>query len=107
MATVKVTVGGREFRRDVGSRLVIGRDMDCDVQVDDPKISRLHCLIERKGEDYVAVDLDSHNGTKISGWPLTRHRACHWPPVRPSSRAGPTPFAARLRWGRGEGCGTG
>jgi len=77
MATVQIKVGGREFRRDVGSRLVIGRDMDCDVQVDDPKISRLHCLIERKGDDYVAVDLDSHNGTKISGWPLTRQTLKH------------------------------
>jgi pSer/pThr/pTyr-binding forkhead associated (FHA) protein len=69
--------GGREFRREVGSRLVIGRDMECDVRVDDPKISRLHCLIERKGGEYVAVDLDSHNGTMISGWPLTRQTLKH------------------------------
>jgi pSer/pThr/pTyr-binding forkhead associated (FHA) protein len=77
MALVRVMVGGREFRREVGSRLVIGRDVECDVQVNDPKISRLHCLIERQGDEYVAVDLDSHNGTMISGWPLTRQTLKH------------------------------
>src|SRR5579859_8115156 len=77
MAVVRVMLGGREFRREVGSRLVIGRDVECDVQVNDPKISRLHCLIERKGDEFVAVDLDSHNGTMISGWPLTRQTLKH------------------------------
>ena len=77
MAVVRIMTGGREFRREIGSRLIVGRDAECDVRVDDPKISRLHCLIERKGDEYVAVDLDSHNGTMISGWPLTRQTLKH------------------------------
>lgn len=77
MAELKIMNGGWETRRELGDRLVIGRDVECDVRVDDPKISRVHCLIQREGRDWVAVDLDSHNGTLVSGWPLTRQTLKH------------------------------
>ena len=77
MAVMRVINRRVESCHELGERLVVGRDVECDVCVDDPRISRLHCLIERNGRDWVAVDLDSRNGTLISGWPLTRQTLKH------------------------------
>lgn len=47
------------------SRLTIGRDCSADIQLCDPEISRQHCLLERRGEDYRLKDL-SRNGTWVN-----------------------------------------
>lgn len=45
-------------------RVVIGRS-GCDVEVNDPEVSRNHCSIEVKGEVVRLRDLDSTNGIYI------------------------------------------
>jgi predicted component of type VI protein secretion system len=47
--------------------LVVGRHVECDVQILSPKISRLHCCIARSGECLVVRDLNSTNGIRVNG----------------------------------------
>ena len=77
MAFLRILLNGREDRRELGESTIIGRDAECDLRVDDPKVSRVHCVIQQSGQNWVAADLDSHNGTLISGWPLTRQPLKH------------------------------
>lgn len=60
-------------RRELTGPLVIGRSPECDLPVRDIMLSRRHCLIERIGEAWVVADLDSKNGTRVNGDPITRH----------------------------------
>jgi pSer/pThr/pTyr-binding forkhead associated (FHA) protein len=46
---------------------VIGRSKDCDIQVNDPNVSRRHAEVRRAGDSYVLVDLDSTNGVEVNG----------------------------------------
>src|SRR6266850_6210221 len=52
-----------------GRRWVLGSDPSCDVHVDDdPYVSGLHCMLERKpGGALVVRDRDSRNGTFVDG----------------------------------------
>ncbi|MEZ0230938.1 MAG: FHA domain-containing protein, partial [Planctomycetota bacterium] len=45
----------------------MGRGVNADVVIMDIKCSREHCRVERRGKEYVVVDLGSTNGTKING----------------------------------------
>ena len=45
-------------------RVVIGRS-GCDVEVNDPEVSRNHCSVEVKGDVVRLRDLDSTNGIYI------------------------------------------
>jgi pSer/pThr/pTyr-binding forkhead associated (FHA) protein len=52
----------------LGARtIVIGRDVGCAVQVTDDRVSRKHLQIRRADPGYVALDMKSANGTRISG----------------------------------------
>jgi pSer/pThr/pTyr-binding forkhead associated (FHA) protein len=42
---------------------VLGRSPEAHFHVDDPWISSMHAMFERRGEEYWVVDLDSRNGT--------------------------------------------
>lgn len=46
---------------------VIGRAEDADFQIDEMSISRKHARIDRTGDDWCLVDLDSHNGCFVNG----------------------------------------
>jgi len=61
-----------EFERAV----VIGRGATADVAVDDPSVSRRHAAVE-PGEagGYLVSDLQSGNGTRLNGRPVTRPTA--------------------------------
>lgn len=51
-----------------GDRVSFGRDLSCDVVLDDAKASRLHAEITRDSEGrLVLTDLASHNGTVVGG----------------------------------------
>ena len=51
-----------------GDRLTVGRDLRCDVVIDDAKVSRLHAEITRDPHGrYRFADLSSHNGTVVDG----------------------------------------
>ncbi|MFO0554452.1 MAG: sigma 54-interacting transcriptional regulator [Polyangiaceae bacterium] len=45
--------------------LVIGSDPECDVVVDDPRVSRRHCEVRREGGAVLVRDLGSKNGTFV------------------------------------------
>lgn len=48
-------------------RVVIGRARDCDLVIDDPRVSRRHAaLVVRHGELWIE-DLGSTNGTTVDG----------------------------------------
>jgi pSer/pThr/pTyr-binding forkhead associated (FHA) protein len=62
--------GGRpiEVRLKVPDRVVIGREPDCPVVLDDATISRRHCRLEVDAAGVLRlVDLNSGNGTRING----------------------------------------
>lgn len=54
-----------------GPRVVIGRELDCDVPVTDARASRHHASIQVEGNVWVVVD-SSSNGTFVSGQRITR-----------------------------------
>ena len=45
----------------------IGRHPDSAIVINDPDISRRHCVIEKSGEGFCIHDLGSRNGTKVNG----------------------------------------
>jgi predicted component of type VI protein secretion system len=55
-------------------RIVIGRDPEADVCIDDEAVSWNHLEIESRGGVLIAADLDSRNGTALNGEPLDRPR---------------------------------
>ncbi len=46
---------------------VVGRGHFCDVQVDDPSLSKRHCVLVKTDGLLVVRDLASTNGTKVKG----------------------------------------
>jgi hypothetical protein len=51
--------------------VIIGRDLDCQVVIDDRQASRHHARIEQTEHGYVLEDMDSKNGTFLNGQRLT------------------------------------
>lgn len=47
--------------------VTIGRLPDCDIVLDDRNVSRRHAEVRRIPNGFVAVDLDSTNGTRVNG----------------------------------------
>jgi Protein of unknown function (DUF3662)/FHA domain len=48
-------------------RVLLGRSRECDVQVEDPNVSRRHAELRQEGSTYWIVDLDSTNGVEVNG----------------------------------------
>jgi hypothetical protein len=48
-------------------RVIIGRSRECDIQIDDPNVSRRHAEIRREGPAYWVIDLGSTNGMDVNG----------------------------------------
>ncbi len=53
-------------------RMIIGRDLTCHLKLDDPKVSRIHALIEIRGDEVVFRDNNSTNGSLLNGEPTQR-----------------------------------
>ena len=51
--------------------MLVGRDEDADIRVDEPLVSRAHARIEGRGDGYVVLDLGSTNLTKVNGAVVT------------------------------------
>lgn len=51
----------------VKSTMLIGRDSDSDIQIDDRQVSRRHAEITQTAEGYTLRDLGSKNGTFLNG----------------------------------------
>ncbi len=54
--------------------IAVGRSLEANVQIDDPWISNIHALLERRGGELWVVDLESRNGTFVDGQPVTEAR---------------------------------
>jgi ABC-type multidrug transport system ATPase subunit/pSer/pThr/pTyr-binding forkhead associated (FHA) protein len=54
-----------------GPRVVVGRELDCDIPVSDAKASRHHAFLQVEDGAWVAVDASS-NGTYVSGQKISR-----------------------------------
>jgi two-component system cell cycle response regulator len=54
-----------------GKSLVIGRDNDCDISIQDHSVSRRHARILAGADGYYAVDLQSTNGTFVNDAPAS------------------------------------
>jgi hypothetical protein len=60
-------------RREIDRRrVVIGRSKECDIQLDDPNVSRRHAELRQEGTAYWIVDLESTNGIEVNGRRLKR-----------------------------------
>lgn len=54
-------------------KIKVGKLATSQVNIDDPSVSRIHALIERKGEGrYQAIDLGSASGTYVNGKKITK-----------------------------------
>jgi penicillin-binding protein 1A len=60
-----------EFALD-GSAVEVGRDEEALVRIDEPLVSRRHARIEKRGEVWFVVDLDSTNFTRVNGHRIRR-----------------------------------
>jgi len=47
--------------------VVIGRTLDCEIQLSVDNVSKRHALISFRNEEYQIEDLDSTNGTYVNG----------------------------------------
>src|SRR5687768_15457406 len=54
-----------------GNALTIGRIEGNDVVLNHPSVSRRHARIEQRGQSWWIVDLNSTNGVKVNGSPVT------------------------------------
>lgn len=69
--TLRVTVrtganvlSRKKFDQDV---ITIGREPRCDVQIDNPMVSRHHCEIRRTGMRFLVLERTTTNGTYLNG----------------------------------------
>jgi adenylate cyclase len=62
--------------------MTVGRDETADIRVDEPLVSRLHARIERRGRDYVVLDLGSTNYTRVNGEKVAERALIHGDEVR-------------------------
>ncbi|MEZ6183540.1 MAG: protein kinase [Planctomycetota bacterium] len=65
--TKDVRLSERRFDQDV---VVIGRAVNCDVQIDNPTVSRKHVEIRRRGGTFALVAHRTTNGTTVNGTPV-------------------------------------
>ena len=68
-AYLTVIVDNREVqRRPIDRAITLGRSLDCDLWIDDPRLSRTHCRLEPalEGDGWVVIDLNSRNGTCVN-----------------------------------------
>jgi pSer/pThr/pTyr-binding forkhead associated (FHA) protein len=68
-----VRSSGSLFSRAIKLRrlpVVIGRGLDSDIRIEDPKVSRQHCEIDELDGALVVRDLNSTNGTLLNGSPI-------------------------------------
>lgn len=62
---------GRTVRLEEGQTLVLGRGTDAQVQLTDPRTSRMHCRVEVDSGKVQVVDIGSKSGTFVNSKPIT------------------------------------
>jgi len=63
---------GRSFQIKEGQTLVIGRSQTSDTQINDPRVSRVHCRVVVDGGTITLLDNDSAGGTFMNGNKVSR-----------------------------------
>lgn len=53
-----------EFAKE---KIVLGRILSADLRIDDPRVSRIHALLEVRGDTLLLTDLASTHGTHVNG----------------------------------------
>jgi pSer/pThr/pTyr-binding forkhead associated (FHA) protein len=73
MFRVTLSLGGNVLRKYPfeKERVVIGRDPDSDISIDNVAVSRHHAAIGWSGSEWVLEDLQSGNGTWVGGVKIT------------------------------------
>ena len=71
---IRLSLKGRPIRSYTFNQdcVLVGRDPEADVHLDNPGVSRTHVKIERTAEGYVAEDQNSSNGTFLNDQPIRR-----------------------------------
>ncbi len=64
------------------SPLLIGRDEEADIRVDEPLVSRAHARIEKRGGSFFVLDLGSTNQTKVNGEAVIERELRHGDELR-------------------------
>jgi hypothetical protein len=65
---LRIRDAGREYTFQIGGdAATLGRGDTNDIDIEDAKASKEHCRIERVGQRWKLVDLESKNGTKVNG----------------------------------------
>jgi diguanylate cyclase (GGDEF)-like protein len=54
--------------------VLLGRDIKCDICIDDPSVSRHHARFQPEGDGFVVIDLQSTNGTSVNKLPIAQCR---------------------------------
>lgn len=67
LAILKGKLAGYRKTITKTGRILIGRDASCDLAIDDPLLSRQHCLLEIAENQVKLTDLKSRNGTYVNG----------------------------------------
>lgn len=75
LAVMDGPMRGRIFRLTT-PRVLLGR-VGSDIVIDDPEVSRKHCVLEVSGTSAVLVDLETTNGTYVNGKRVQKHRLQH------------------------------
>jgi transcriptional regulator with GAF, ATPase, and Fis domain len=60
----------RKSQFPLGTDLVIGRDLESTIRLDDPAVAPQHCTIASQDGQLILCDLDSHAGTFVNGIPV-------------------------------------
>jgi hypothetical protein len=63
-------VDGRRHIELAQSVVSIGRGLDNDIILEDPRVSRRHAQLRLRFGHYVVYDLDSRGGTQVNGYPV-------------------------------------
>jgi hypothetical protein len=72
MPWLVISKDGEELdRREITGPAVIGRSLECDICIGDITLSRKHCKIEPRGDEWAVVDVGSRNGTFVNGEQVT------------------------------------
>ena len=69
-----ITEGKDQWRdfRIASDQIVLGRDRDCDIVIDDSRASARHASVRFRDEKLFITDLDSSNGTFVNGTQVDR-----------------------------------